>query len=330
MQNEHLTYFKVENFKCFDSLELTDIGQFNLIVGDNNVGKTSLLEALSVYDKPVLKGQILVNRIDLLQNLVGTNRGQIGFKFLAKYDQNPINFTFNKLKVTFIHTSTDQKIIVRINGTSYENILESSSGSQNKNFIPSSVNFSDSATLVRLYSNVVINSVSNKDLIIESLKVIDSNITGMETLTGSNGQTLMLALKNRTTYAPVSTVGEGMGRTLYYLLNLVDLRNGILLIDEIETGIHYSRLKSFLKIILQIAIKNEVQLFMTTHSLECQQAFVEVFEEQDMQMYQERVRQYSLIHSTKEKKVIALGRGFQQLENALETGFETRGGVRKW
>ncbi|MBK8425752.1 MAG: AAA family ATPase [Lewinellaceae bacterium] len=50
MSAEHLTYFKVENFKRFDSLELTDIGQFNLIVGDNNVGKTSVLEAL-LFDK---------------------------------------------------------------------------------------------------------------------------------------------------------------------------------------------------------------------------------------------------------------------------------------
>ena len=48
MSKEHLTYFKVENFKRCDSLELTDIGQFNLIVGDNNVGKTSLLESLQV------------------------------------------------------------------------------------------------------------------------------------------------------------------------------------------------------------------------------------------------------------------------------------------
>ena len=46
MENNHLTYFKVENFKKFDSLEVNDIGQFNLIVGDNNVGKTCLLEAL--------------------------------------------------------------------------------------------------------------------------------------------------------------------------------------------------------------------------------------------------------------------------------------------
>ena len=44
MENQHLTYFKVENFKKFNSLEVKDIGQFNLIVGDNNVGKTVFLE----------------------------------------------------------------------------------------------------------------------------------------------------------------------------------------------------------------------------------------------------------------------------------------------
>ncbi len=46
MENNHLTYFKVENFKKFDALEVKNIGQFNLIVGDNNVGKTCLLESL--------------------------------------------------------------------------------------------------------------------------------------------------------------------------------------------------------------------------------------------------------------------------------------------
>ena len=52
MGDNHLTYFKVENFKKFESLEVNDIGQFNLIVGDNNVGKTCLLEALLFDESP--------------------------------------------------------------------------------------------------------------------------------------------------------------------------------------------------------------------------------------------------------------------------------------
>ena len=54
MGNNHLTSFKIENFKKFDSLEVKNIGQFNLIVGDNNVGKTCLLEAL-LFDENNLK-----------------------------------------------------------------------------------------------------------------------------------------------------------------------------------------------------------------------------------------------------------------------------------
>ena len=73
MENQHLTYFKVENFKKFDSLEVKDIGQFNLIVGDNNVGKTCLLEALLVDE----------DSAQLLNNFyIGLTKR--GFKFQIK------------------------------------------------------------------------------------------------------------------------------------------------------------------------------------------------------------------------------------------------------
>ena len=80
MENNHLTYFKVENFKKFDSLEVNDIGQFNLIVGDNNVGKTCLLEALLVDEDPqqlldnfwlALKKRGLVFQIEEITKKVG-------------------------------------------------------------------------------------------------------------------------------------------------------------------------------------------------------------------------------------------------------------------
>src|SRR5438309_1271797 len=47
---EHFIKFRVENFKRFEVLEMENLGQFNIIVGDNNVGKTSVLEALMVEE----------------------------------------------------------------------------------------------------------------------------------------------------------------------------------------------------------------------------------------------------------------------------------------
>ena len=44
--------FRVQNYRCFEDLELTDLARINLIAGKNNVGKTSLLEALFIYSNP--------------------------------------------------------------------------------------------------------------------------------------------------------------------------------------------------------------------------------------------------------------------------------------
>jgi hypothetical protein len=39
----------IENYRCFEKLHVKDLAQVNLIVGKNNVGKTSFLEAVYLY-----------------------------------------------------------------------------------------------------------------------------------------------------------------------------------------------------------------------------------------------------------------------------------------
>ena len=41
--------FRVKNFRCFEDLQIKDLGRVNLIAGKNSTGKTALLEAISVY-----------------------------------------------------------------------------------------------------------------------------------------------------------------------------------------------------------------------------------------------------------------------------------------
>lgn len=40
---------QIQNFRCFEDITISSIGQVNLIVGKNNIGKTSLLEAIHLY-----------------------------------------------------------------------------------------------------------------------------------------------------------------------------------------------------------------------------------------------------------------------------------------
>jgi AAA15 family ATPase/GTPase len=50
MHKSRLVSYELSNFKKCDSLSIDDIGQVNLVTGDNNVGKTCLPESLLVND----------------------------------------------------------------------------------------------------------------------------------------------------------------------------------------------------------------------------------------------------------------------------------------
>ena len=57
----------IRNFKCFEELKIEGCGQFNLILGDNNVGKTSVLEALLVDVEPGDEEGIMVARLQRIR-----------------------------------------------------------------------------------------------------------------------------------------------------------------------------------------------------------------------------------------------------------------------
>ncbi|ACK64977.1 AAA ATPase [Rippkaea orientalis PCC 8801] len=53
MENQQLDSLHIHSFRGIQDLELKDLGQINLFVGVNNCGKTSVLEAISLYCNPL-------------------------------------------------------------------------------------------------------------------------------------------------------------------------------------------------------------------------------------------------------------------------------------
>ncbi|MEA5419384.1 AAA family ATPase [Spirulina sp. CCNP1310] len=45
-----LKSLKIENFRCLPKFELQQLGRLNLLVGTNNSGKTSILEAVQLLN----------------------------------------------------------------------------------------------------------------------------------------------------------------------------------------------------------------------------------------------------------------------------------------
>jgi len=64
-------------------------------------------------------------------------------------------------------------------------------------------------------------------------------------------------------------MGDGVWRMLAMALALVRCRGGVLLIDEIDTGLHFTTLASMWEMILEASERFGVQVYATSHSQDC-------------------------------------------------------------
>ena len=60
-----------------------------------------------------------------------------------------------------------------------------------------------------------------------------------------------------------------MRRLLALSLSLVQSEGGILLVDEIDTGLHYSVMGDMWSLVAETARRRDVQVLATTHSSDC-------------------------------------------------------------
>lgn len=105
------------------------------------------------------------------------------------------------------------------------------------------------------------------DNVISALKVIEPNLTGLA-LHSNNGQVYLVGDVGLGIKIPIGFLGEGVEKLLGILLAIEANKDSIILIDEIENGIHYETFPTIWSIIYDIAEKNRTQLFITTHSYE--------------------------------------------------------------
>jgi AAA15 family ATPase/GTPase len=113
------------------------------------------------------------------------------------------------------------------------------------------------------------------DRIIESLREIDNKITDIRM--GAGG--IIYADVGLDKMLPINIMGDGIRRILSIIAAVSDMQGGVLLVDEIENGLHYSSLKILWKALLKALEVYNVQLFATTHSNECIAALASLYDE---------------------------------------------------
>lgn len=335
----HLTYFKVQNFKRFKELEVKDIGQFNLVLGDNNVGKTSFLEALLFTARDDFKSFSRYLLYALRFKSIGDSLKVPHWSFFVRQPESServmkLEFQFELgdgekqqwgLDYDFVRNemviSSDQNKGAVLSGF-YD--FKSLGNGILAPFIPYS--YSYGSDLADYYEENVQGDWQYKEKLTEAIKVMVPSVRGFESSKRySDRNSLVFWETSRNSAVPLSMYGEGTTKLFRILTDIVIYRRDILMIDEIDTGIHYSRMKDFWKTILLAAKENDVQLFATTHNLECIRYFKEALEEIELAPLQGIARSITLVEHPTTKEISAHTFSFAALEHSVEAGNEIRG-----
>ena len=135
--------------------------------------------------------------------------------------------------------------------------------------------------VVRLFEEIVLTEL--EDHVTEALRLIDGSIeriasAGFERrpVFREAPSGVFLKLKDVPYRVPIGSAGDGMWRMLGLALALSNAKGGVLLVDEIDTGLHFSVMEKMWRMISERAAALDVQVFATTHSRDCYESLAAV------------------------------------------------------
>lgn len=337
-----LDSLEIRGFRCFNHLQIERLGRVNLIVGKNNVGKTSLLEALQLYANkgdPTLIWELLQVRDESTYNLyrrsarnTGTDTdvkyllSQLKYLFYGRKDIKtflepiligPMNSSNDKLSITveWYARQKDENESIKfqlLQPEEYDMVdnpvprftiligkqqrshplapnpsIAIRDANSNCIFIPS--DGLEREQIGEFWGSVALRELEND--VLTALRIVAPGVQRLS-LIGDPGERFVGTIDIKGRYSvpivriegidepiPLRGLGDGMQRILGIALALVNARDGMLLIDEIENGLHYSVQPDLWRLIFQLAHRLNVQVFATTHSWDCIEAFQEAAQE---------------------------------------------------
>lgn len=263
----------IRNFMLFKSIAFIP-RRINLITGRNSMGKTALLEAIRII--AATGHPSVINHILKRRGLYSPSDYSI-YRHLCNYSSK-LESTGLNIKLNHLEIDWDENNIEKNRVYSHRKDFQvfykldptvSPDFPQDKAVI---LPFQSDLEDYRKYwdqitltpKEAVVRSIL-KDTIVPDLEGLDFTKSGVKVLIGHEAQP-----------RPISTLGDGAQRVLGLAIALVSAENSVLLIDEVESGIHYSLQRKLWEVIFQYATKLNVQVFATTHSNDTLSALVHV------------------------------------------------------
>ena len=137
--------------------------------------------------------------------------------------------------------------------------------------------------VVRLFDDVVL--TENEEHVTQALRIIEPAVERIASV-GIDRRPyfreapggVFIKLRETESRIPIGSTGDGMWRMLGLALALANAKGGVLLVDEIDTGLHYSVMADMWRMVSERAAALKVQVFATTHSRDCYESLAAVAE----------------------------------------------------
>ncbi len=316
----HIKSLNIQTYRGIQNLQLNDFSLVNIFTGDNNTGKTSVLEILRTLKSPLSLSTWLSNgrRGNVLRTLtdfeafsdlfnVNSNSKLISYEVVDA--NNQVNTVIVSAEYSIVYRSRNQikkeMGIPRIKKEE-EDIMEVEVQSAN---VEISIKEKASKYTINEFTRYIVTNeepsyeihspviyisptrhadsmvfldeiLNNPQLYGEMLNVLkdfDSDIVSINASTPTSesginplfGKVYYSILSNNKNKAlPLNMYGDGMKKAILLMSAVVAAKGGILLLDEFETAIHTSAMADVLYWVINTCKKLNVQLFMTTHSIE--------------------------------------------------------------
>ena len=303
-----LKRLQIRNFRGFNALEIDQLSGINLIAGKNNSGKTSLLEAIFLLsgggnaqlavNANVIRGieldgvpvkdffwkQLFFN-LDMERSIEiegeYTSHGQLALE-IASEQQPTTEISLDRAEeISATNFFDERSLIFQYSGSSGELVkshirikgqgLEIQQPATNVPFITAillsrSRNIYEDAT--RLGQ---LRRQKQGNLLLRALQVIEPKLQSIED-NSSSGTPMIWGDIGLSELVPLPAMGEGMTQIARLVLAIASMPNGVVLVDEVENGIHHSVLPDVWQAIDEAAKQFRTQIFATTHSFECIEA----------------------------------------------------------
>ncbi|MCP4350159.1 MAG: AAA family ATPase [Desulfobacterales bacterium] len=362
----------INNFRCFRKTKISGFKNINLIGGQNNSGKTALLESLFINLSPRASTIMSLRRfrresLEFAKNMPERAWNNLFFNLNINDTLNIISFdsngnTYNNIQI-LCDESADQfngifneeeqgnddlidlrnllsekehtrstlniSLIKDDNKQLLSSVIAHSKGiitkdltkipdTKKANYIPASSRLSSNA-LSREYDKADIKG--NAENLLKAIRLIDKSVTEIKTF--NIGEPAVYLKKSEGVYLPVYLYGEAISKTTDFILRIINDPNSVLLIDEIENGIHHTNQYELWKIIFELSSLFNVQIFATTHSCEMVQSFVKAGLSEDS--FKEKTSYFEIARNIKSGELIGIERDLETLNYEINQGMGFRG-----